>query len=101
MPDKNYAVMVNSSGKVMKNTTVKNSDDIKYKTNSSGQVTEIDGESVSGVMGVDPEEPDYLADDWYSKYPGRLFQPTAFQKASASAGAVFAKEDIWPDINAV
>ncbi len=67
VPDKNYAVMVNSSGKVMKNTTVKNSDDIKYKTNSSGQVTEIDGESVSGVMGVDPEEPDYLADDWYSK----------------------------------
>ena len=66
VPGKDYAVMVNSSGKVMKSTTVKNSDDIKYKTNSSGQVIEIDGEEVSGVIGIDPEEPDYVTDDWYS-----------------------------------
>lgn len=66
VPGKDYAVMVNSSGKVMKSTTVKNSDDIKYKTNSSGQVIEIDGEEVSGVTGIDPEEPDYVTDDWYS-----------------------------------
>lgn len=66
VPGKDYAVMVSSSGKVMKSTTVKNSDDIKYKTNSSGQVIEIDGEEVSGVTGIDPEEPDYVTDDWYS-----------------------------------
>ena len=66
VPGKDYAVMVNSSGKVMKSTTVKNSDDIKYKTNSSGQVIEIDEEEVSGVTGIDPEEPDYVTDDWYS-----------------------------------
>ena len=66
VPGKDYAVMVNSSGKVMKSTTVKNSDDIKYKTNSSGQVIEIDGEEVSGVTGIDPEEPDYVTDGWYS-----------------------------------
>ncbi|HIT40607.1 MAG TPA: cell wall-binding protein [Candidatus Caccovicinus merdipullorum] len=66
VPGKDYAVMVNSSGKVMKSTTVKNSDDIKYKTNSSGQVIEIDGEEVSGVTGIDPEEPNYVTDDWYS-----------------------------------
>ena len=66
VPGKDYAVMVNSSGKVMESTTVKNSDDIKYKTNSSGQVIEIDGEEVSGVTGIDPEEPDYVTDDWYS-----------------------------------
>ena len=66
VPGKDYAVMVNSSGKVMKSTTVKNPDDIKYKTNSSGQVIEIDGEEVSGVTGIDPEEPDYVTGDWYS-----------------------------------
>lgn len=66
VPGKDYAVMVNSSGKVMKSTTVKNSDDIKYKTNSSGQVIEIDEEEVSGVTGIDPEEPNYVTDDWYS-----------------------------------
>ena len=66
VPGKDYAVMVNSSGKVMKSTTVKNSDNIKYKTNSSGQVIEIDGEEVSGVTGIDPEEPNYVTDDWYS-----------------------------------
>ena len=66
VPGKDYAVMVNSSGKVMKSTTVKNSDGMKYKTNSSGQVIEIDGEEVSGVTGIDPEEPDYVTDDWYS-----------------------------------
>ena len=66
VPGKDYAVMVNSSGKVMKSTTVKNSDGMKYKTNSSGQVIEIDGEEVSGVTGIDPEEPNYVTDDWYS-----------------------------------
>lgn len=66
VPGKDYAVMVNSSGKVMKSTTVKNSDNIKYKTNSSGQVIEIDEEEVSGVTGIDPEEPNYVTDDWYS-----------------------------------
>ena len=66
VPGKDYAVMVNSSGKVMKSTTVKNSDDIKYKTNSSGQVIEIDEEEVSGVTGIDPEETNYVTDDWYS-----------------------------------
>lgn len=66
VPGKDYAVMVNSSGKVMKSTTVKNSDGMKYKTNSSGQVIEIDGEEVSGVTGIDPEEPDYVTDGWYS-----------------------------------
>lgn len=66
VPGKNYAVLVNTSGKVMKNSSVKMTDGSKYKTNSSGQVTQIDGEAVSGLTGRDPEEPEWTSDDGYS-----------------------------------
>ncbi len=65
LPTMDYAVLVNSSGKVIKNRTVKNSDDFKYKTNSAGKVVEIDGEEVSDVAGRAPTEPEYYSGDWY------------------------------------
>ncbi len=54
---KNY--VVNSSGKIAKNTTVKDSDGIKYKTNSSGILLKEDDEDVEGNTYSTPEEPDW------------------------------------------
>lgn len=66
VPGKDYAVLINSSGKVMKNTTVKNSDGSKYKTNNTGIVLEIDGQTVGNLVGRDPVEPDWHEDDsWW------------------------------------
>ncbi len=65
VPGKNYGVLVNSSGKVMKNTTVKMSDGTRYKTNASGQVVKIGEDNVSNITGREPEEPDWTQDGWY------------------------------------
>lgn len=62
VPGSNYGVVVNSSGKVMKNTTVKFDDGSKYKTNASGKVIKIDDDEVNNVTGVDPTEPSYYTD---------------------------------------
>ncbi|HIX25315.1 MAG TPA: cell wall-binding protein [Candidatus Lachnoclostridium avicola] len=51
--------VVSSSGKVMRSTTVKNADGIKYTTNSSGILTEIDGEKAGDGHYEDPVEPAY------------------------------------------
>lgn len=48
--------VVNTSGKVPKNTTVKNSDGVKYKTGSNGNLLKVDDENPSG-QGRAPEEP--------------------------------------------
>ena len=58
---KNY--LVNTSGKVVKSGTVKDSSGTKYKTNSSGVITEIDEESNNGDdFAREPEEPVYWDD---------------------------------------
>lgn len=45
----NYTTyVVNSSGKVQKNKTVKDGDDNKFKTNSAGALVEINGEKIDG-----------------------------------------------------
>ncbi|MFR5602271.1 MAG: cell wall-binding protein [Lachnospiraceae bacterium] len=50
--------VVNGSGRIAKSTTVKNSDGVKYKTGSGGQLMQIDGESVSSTETFDdPQEP--------------------------------------------
>ena len=54
---KNY--VVNTSGKIAKNTTVKDSNGVKYKTNSSGILTKEDDESVDGGSYRSPEEPEW------------------------------------------
>lgn len=59
---KNY--VVNSSGRIAKNTTVKDSDGIKYKTNSGGILLLEDDEEVEGKTYSTPEEPDW-DNDWY------------------------------------
>lgn len=66
MPGKDYGVLVNSSGKVLKNTTVKMSDGSRYKTGASGQVVKIDDQEVSNITGREPVEPDWTQDDWYN-----------------------------------
>lgn len=48
--------VVNTSGKVAKNTTVKNSDGVKYKTGSNGNLLKVDDETPSGE-GRTPTEP--------------------------------------------
>lgn len=48
--------VVNTSGKVSKNTTVKNSDGVKYKTGSNGTLLKVDDENPSGE-GRAPSEP--------------------------------------------
>ena len=54
--NKNY--VVNTAGKIAKNTTVKDSDGNKYKTNSSGILTHINEEAVgSGESFNAPTEP--------------------------------------------
>ncbi len=57
--DKYENYVVSSSGKVMRSTTVKNADGIKYKTNSSGILTEIDEETAGKGHYEDPVEPNY------------------------------------------
>lgn len=54
---KNY--VVNTSGKIAKNTTVKDSNGTKYKTNSSGILVKEDDETVDGGSYRSPEEPDW------------------------------------------
>jgi glucan-binding YG repeat protein len=54
---KNY--VVNTSGHIAKNTTVKNSDGTKYKTNSSGILIKEDDEDVDGQTYTAVEEPDW------------------------------------------
>ena len=54
---KNY--VVNSSGKIAKNTTVKDRDGVKYKTNSGGVLLKEDDEDVDGKTYSTPEEPDW------------------------------------------
>ena len=48
-----------TSGKIAKNTTVKDSNGVKYKTNSSGVLTKEDDESVDGGSYRSPEEPEW------------------------------------------
>ena len=43
----------------MRSTTVKNADGVKYKTNSSGMIAEIDGEPAGDGHFEDPVEPSY------------------------------------------
>ena len=50
---------MNTSGKIAKNTTVKDSNGVKYKTNSSGVLIKEDDESVDGGSYRSPEEPEW------------------------------------------
>ena len=55
--------VVNSSGRVTKNKSVKDGDGVKYTANASGIVTQIDGEDISkSVSYGDPFEPVY--EEW-------------------------------------
>ena len=54
---KNY--VINTSGRIAKNTTVKDSDGVKYKTNSSGILLREDDEEADGNTYNSPEEPDW------------------------------------------
>ena len=56
---KNY--VINTSGRIAKNTTVKDRDGVKYKTNSGGVLVKEDDESVDGGTYSSPEEPDWSA----------------------------------------
>lgn len=58
--NKNY--VVNTSGKVAKSTTVKDSNGTKYKTSGSGILVKEDGEEVEGGTYTNPTEPDW--DSW-------------------------------------
>lgn len=49
--------VVNKYGKVAKSTTVKNSDGVKYKTGSGGQLVQVDGENVGNETFEEPLEP--------------------------------------------
>ena len=49
--------VVNSSGKIMKNTTVRNSDGVKLKTNSSGHLVSADDDTDVGSYATEPYEP--------------------------------------------
>ena len=49
--------VVNSSGKVMKNTTVKTSDGVKFKTSSNGSLSSADDDSDVSSYFTEPEEP--------------------------------------------
>lgn len=57
---KNY--VVNSSGKVMKNANVKNSDGVKFTTNSSGQLIKADDDTDVKSYASDPVEPYFTSD---------------------------------------
>lgn len=54
---KNY--VVNTSGKIVKNSTVKDKNGTKYKANSSGILVSEDDEDVDGNTYTSPEEPDW------------------------------------------
>ena len=49
--------VVNSSGKVMKNSTVKTSDGVKFKTSSSGSLSTADDDNDVSSYFTEPEEP--------------------------------------------
>jgi glucan-binding YG repeat protein len=51
--------VVNTSGRVAKNTTVKDSDGTKYKTSSSGVLLKEDDEDVGDNVYTMPEEPEF------------------------------------------
>lgn len=51
--------VVNTSGRISKNTTVKDRDGNRYKVNSSGILTEINGEAAGNGLLGDPVEPVY------------------------------------------
>ena len=53
--------VVNTSGKIVKNTTVKDKTGTKYKTNSSGILVKEDDEVVSGGDYTEPREPEWSA----------------------------------------
>lgn len=59
---KNY--VVNTSGRIAKGTTVKDSDGVKYKTNSGGVLIREDDEEVDGSVYRSPEEPDWESDNY-------------------------------------
>ena len=56
--------MVNSSGRVAKDTTVKDANGVKLKTSSSGVLVREDDEEVDGNTYSTPEEPEWNADDY-------------------------------------
>ena len=49
--------VVNASGKIMKSTTVKNSDGVKFKTNGSGHLVSADDDTDVGSYASEPSEP--------------------------------------------
>lgn len=53
--------VVNTAGKIVKNTTVKDKAGTKYKTNSSGILVKEDDETVSGGDYTEPREPEWSA----------------------------------------
>ncbi len=57
--EKNY--VINAAGRIAKNTTVKDRDGVKYKTNSGGVLVKEDDEDVDGGVYSNPEEPDWSA----------------------------------------
>lgn len=59
--DRTY--LVNASGKIAKSTTVKDASGTKYKTNSNGEITQIDEVNNNGhAEGREPSEPVYWDD---------------------------------------
>lgn len=59
---KNY--VVNTSGRIAKSTTVKDSAGVKYKTNSGGILIREDDEEVDGGVYRSPEEPDWESNSY-------------------------------------
>lgn len=59
----NRTYLINSSGKIAKSTTVKDSSGTKYKTNSNGEIIQIDEVNNDGhAEGREPTEPAYWED---------------------------------------
>ena len=59
----NKVYLVSTSGKIVKSTTVKDSSGTKYKTNSSGQIIQVDEQSDDAKsLAREPIEPDYWED---------------------------------------
>ena len=59
--------VVSGSGRISKNKTVKDGDDVKYTTDNNGLVIEIDGESVDDRRSYgEPIEPEF--DEWAYRY---------------------------------
>ena len=55
--------MVGPSGKIASNARVKDADKVEYKTNSSGVLVAIDGDtSIKGTFDV-PQEPEWTNND--------------------------------------